>query len=110
QHAHRASTQRFGAEVEVLGRFFSDPEVCAGDRQPSDAAIWNAVQLARPEGRLVELDRPQTVSYRQRGGNGRSEAVRGGSIAHGGSSTGDDTLATKPAFYQGISLRSRKKR
>ena len=75
QHSSRASTQRFGTEVEVLRGFFGDPEWCAGHRQLTDAAAGNAVQLARAKRRLVEVHRLIPVSDGQRRGNGRSEAV-----------------------------------
>src|SRR5262245_23932410 len=75
QHSNRASAKRFGAEVEMLRGFFSDPKLRAGNRQLSEAAALNTVQLVRAERRLVKVDRLRPVSHGQRGGNRRSEAV-----------------------------------
>ena len=75
EHANRASTQRFGTEVEVLRGFFGNPELSTGDRQLTHAAAVHTVQLARAKRRFVEVDRSRPVSYGQRGGNGRSEAL-----------------------------------
>src|SRR5439155_17276319 len=75
QHSNRASTQRFGTEVEVLRGFFGDPEICTGHRELTDTAAVNAVKLGRAERCLVEVDRSRPVSYRQRGGNGRLKTV-----------------------------------
>jgi len=55
EHSNRASTQRFGTEVEVLRGFFGDAEHSAGHRQLSDDAAAHTVQLARAERRLVEV-------------------------------------------------------
>src|SRR5947209_5337803 len=63
QHSNRASTQRFGTEVEVRRGLLGDPKLCTAHRQLSDAAAVNAVQLARPERRLVEVERSLPISY-----------------------------------------------
>src|SRR5689334_5906177 len=66
QHSHRASPKRFGTEIEMLRRFFRNPELCAGYGQLSYAAAWDTVQLPRAKRSLVELHRSRPVPDRQR--------------------------------------------
>src|SRR2546422_10913069 len=85
QHdADRTSTERFGAEVEVLGRLVSNPEVGPCDRQTSydpSIIVLVAKTFDCPEGFLVEVHGTCPMSDRQHRGDGGPDVLRRG-IAH----------------------------
>src|SRR4051794_29027204 len=70
-HASGGAVEGFGTEVAVLGRFVSEPELGAVDRQLSDngsAGVIDAEQFLRVEGRFVELNRACAVTHGEHGG------------------------------------------
>src|SRR5580698_1301206 len=69
--AHRRSAQRLGAEVEVLRRFVSDPELGAlyGKPRHNAAAAVESINFDRAKCLLVKLHCFGAVSHRKPGRN-----------------------------------------
>ena len=68
-HAGGSAAKRFGAEVEMLGRFVGDPELGATDGELSDygTVILEKKQFGGVKGGFVELDRLGSTAYGQIG-------------------------------------------
>ena len=67
-HPDGPAAQRLRTEIAILGRFVAQPELRARNGQPRHnrtGRILHPVDLDRPEGRLVELDRTRTAANRQ---------------------------------------------
>ena len=71
EHAHRPAAERLGAEVRCAGDSSATQNFVAGGQLGDDVGVLvraaDAVQLARAEGRLVELDRRAAVAHGQLG-------------------------------------------
>src|ERR1700676_5002865 len=68
-HPYRTTAKRLGAEVPVLRRLVRYPKLAFPHGQPSNhrstTLVVDAEQFVSSECRLVELDRPRSVSNRE---------------------------------------------
>ena len=68
EHAHGTTAERLRTEVQVAGRFISNPELGTTDGQlRDDRPVWtiHSVKFDGTERFLVEVDRASTISHRQ---------------------------------------------
>jgi hypothetical protein len=69
EHANGAAAEEIGAEVEVFGGFFGDPEVGAVDGELGDASAGDFVEHGGVEGGDVELEGGGVVFDGEGGGD-----------------------------------------
>jgi hypothetical protein len=78
EHPHGTTAERLRTEVQVVGRFISNPELGTTHGQLcDDRPVWTIypVKFDGTERFLVEVDRPRTIPHRQCRRDERSEVL-----------------------------------